>query len=448
LRVADAFPEGVGEFPNNPVTAAGFEAIFKGGKRAQVLLGGWSENESGGPVYVHRGRRGGRILVYPNPVDIGREDLPASDRLWQYVRKLNPLTADVALAVFAQLCEPTVGDRPKSPFLEPVVITADAVLRYKGIRRRGEERHQLIERIDDEMELLRSLHFDIELFKAFDPASRRFEAVSWRGDRLFDVVSVERTNETPASRERVEIAWLVRPGQWAYYWLDVRGRVYLGRIARGLLDLDHRDNRRPHVMAKKIGMRIMFLYHALRSSPLRIGIRNLLEDVGELHRTTDDRHWAARTRRAFERSMSILGSGDPFDHISGLNIFAKVEWPDGYGPADCDRYRGWVDKWLSSRISITMTGATPPPTDSARATPCPPLHGKRRIPHDVDLGAHLRKLRLSCEPRWTQEELARELGLSPSFVSLIENGKRQPSPKLEAKLKRWKASRSKILDQQ
>jgi len=40
LKVADAFPGGVAEFLNNPGIAAGFEAIFKGGKRACLLIAG------------------------------------------------------------------------------------------------------------------------------------------------------------------------------------------------------------------------------------------------------------------------------------------------------------------------------------------------------------------------------------------------------------------------
>ena len=64
--VADAFPGGAGKFPNNPAVAAGFEAIFKGGRRARSLMGGWELNEGGRLLYVHPGNKTGRILVYPS----------------------------------------------------------------------------------------------------------------------------------------------------------------------------------------------------------------------------------------------------------------------------------------------------------------------------------------------------------------------------------------------
>ena len=54
-----------------------------------------------------------------------------------------------------------MGRKPQAPLLEPVRITADAILQYKGIRRWGMEHRLLHERIVTEMEHLRSLHFDV-----------------------------------------------------------------------------------------------------------------------------------------------------------------------------------------------------------------------------------------------------------------------------------------------
>jgi hypothetical protein len=262
---------------------------------------------------------------------ISFSELPTTEPLWKYVESLNPFTCDAALAVLAQLREPSTGDRSKYPMLEPVLITRDAILGYKGIRRRGRERQLLLARIHDEMELLRGLQFDVESYSAFDASTRRWEKASWQGDRLFDIVRVEVTQHgLCGGRQHIEVAWRVRAGQWAYWWLNPQSRVYLGKLARTLLELDHRNNRGPEVVAKKIGTRLVFLYHALRrpKTPLKLTIGNLLEDVGELVKPdVRDQNWAARTRKNFDDAVIVLGPGDTF--TQGIGILHDVQWPRG-----------------------------------------------------------------------------------------------------------------------
>jgi hypothetical protein len=327
VRVTDAFPGGVGRFPINPVISAGFEAIFKGGRRARSLSGGWFQDDGGGVAYIHLSNRSGHILVYPNPPREPDAVLPTAETRWGYVESFNPLTADVALAVLAQLCEPSQGDRPKYPMLQPVLITARAILDYKGIKRRGPERQVLVKRIDEEMERLRALHFDVEAFPAFDAAANRYLKASWQGDRLFDIVKVElRQGNVPGGQQQIAVGWKVRAGQWAYWWLNAQGRVYLGRIARALLQLDHRSNRGAEVMAKKIGTRLLLISYA--SEPLRFGIGRLLEFIGELPEPTErGKNWAAHVRGNFERALMMLGPGDAI--TPGIGLLSNVEWPGG-----------------------------------------------------------------------------------------------------------------------
>jgi DNA-binding XRE family transcriptional regulator len=442
-RVPDAFPGGVGTFPNNPAIAAGLEAISKGGKRARFLTGGWEENESGRLHYIHRGSKTGRILVYPKLVRKPDTSLGA-ETLWHYVENLNPFTADVALAVLAQMCEPSVGDKPKFPLLQPVPITAQAILRYKGIRRRGSERSVLLRRIHDEMERLRGLNLDVESLSAFNPASGRFERVSWQNDRLFDIVKVGVIQETLLGETRdIEVAWQVRAGQWAYLWLSPEARVYVGKMARVLLELDHRENRGPEVLAKKIGQRVLFLYYALRSqNPLKLRVGNLLEDVGELPQPkARSAHWAGRTRDNFEQAMTILEPGDSF--TDGIGIFRNVEWPQGHGPDDSDRRKGWPENWLSAVVLITMPDSPPLPPDSTEVKPKRVRRLRRALRTSLDerIGPAIRHARLCLEPHWTQQGLAERLGISLTYLSLIESNKRQPSQELTLRIRRWLESR-------
>ena len=417
----NAFPEGRGNLPNNPLVAAGLQSIWKGGPGARSQMSGWSTNEAGGLVYKHQGNRGGRILVYPNLVSA--DALPTTENLWAFVESLNPFTADVALAVLAQMVEPTQGDKPKHPLLEPVRITADAILRYKGIQRWGIERRLHQERIAKEMDNLRALQFDIERYPTFNSETGKLEKGSWKGDRLFDIVKAERYQERLFGEgELIEVAWSVRAGQWAYWWLNAQGRVYLARMARVLLELDHQGS----ALAKKIGQRLVLLAGAVRG--LRdLRIANLLEDVGELpapeHRGIN---WAGRTRERFDTAMLSLQEA---------RVLAELSWPDGFGPGDADRSKGWTTRWLNTRVRVTLPDA-PPEAPAVRALPGPSYRRPAAVSPEQRMdGAEIRKTRKARG--WSQDALAKHLGISPVYLSPIENNKRLPSRDLAKKLRAW-----------
>jgi DNA-binding XRE family transcriptional regulator len=354
--------------------------------------------------------------------------------LWDLVTQYSALTADVALAVLAQLCEPSVGSKPQYPLLESVRITADALLHYKGLQRWGRERRLLHERVAAEMALLQRLHFDVERYPVWNVATQKWETagMSWKGDRLFDIVEVElyqeRLSGTP---ERVEVCWLVRAGQWARWWLHAQGRVWIGHLARVLLTLDHRDTRGGAVLAKKLGQRMILLGEALRLGvPITRRIDHLLEDIGELplaaQRTKD---WARRTRERFDAAMLLLQE---------RGVFVELVWPDGYGPGDADRSKGWVERWLSARVQMTFTG-TPQPLARAAATPDTTVprqrHARRSTRTTTVEGATIRHTRK--ERGWSQKALAHTLDISVPYLSQIEMGKRVPSAKLTRQLASW-----------
>ena len=109
----NAFPEGRGRIPNNPLVAAALAAIMKGGPAARFLVGGWCEGPDGSPVYQHIGSRGGRIRVY---VDRGgASDLPfnGTNDAWGGIASLKPLRVVVALDGWAQRWQPLIGLTPQ-----------------------------------------------------------------------------------------------------------------------------------------------------------------------------------------------------------------------------------------------------------------------------------------------------------------------------------------------
>ena len=438
LYMPNAFPEGRGRIPNNPLVAAALAAIMKGGPAARVLLGGWCEGPDGSPVYQHIGSRGGRILVY---VDRGGAfDLPinGTNDAWEVIENLNPLTVDVALAVLAQLCEPSIGDKSKYPFHQSVRITANTILKYVAIRRWGQERRLLRKRVATEMKWLQSLRFTIDKYPAWDPAIGRWNprGVSAEGDQLFTAVSEHIFQPSyHGDHRRKDMCWQVRAGYWAQWWMNTQGKVWLGPMPQALLKLDHRENRASSALAKKIGQQTTLLWGAIRSEMvLERRIERLLESVGELP-VPEERggHWAGRVRDRFDEALMTLQEG---------GIFGSVRWAHGYGPGDMDRAKGWVRRWLSAGLQIALPG----PAFGIKIKPgkAPrkwlprrktrwqrkPSSGKQEVS-----GADIRGAR--TEARWSQKTLAGDLGISVSYLSQIENDKRQPSKKLTYKLKAW-----------
>lgn len=422
-QILNAFPNGLGRFPNNPFVFTAMESIWKGGAQAQKLQKGWKETKTGRLVYEHAGNQGGKIRVYPNMAQPDAP-LPTTGALWDFVEELNPFTGDVALAVLAQLCEPTHNDRPKYPLLESVKITTDAILGYKGIQRWGVERKLLWKRVMEEMRRLAKLNINVEKYPAIDPDTGDWnpQGFSWKNDRLFDIVEVERYQATlSGEHENIEVMWSVRAGQWARYWLNPQGRVLVGKIARSLLELNHRHNKGPAVMAKKIGQSVMFLSNTVQKlQPLRIG--NLLERIGELP-TPDQRskNWAGRTRARFDEALATLLENE---------ILADVQWPKAFQPHKKNSTKGWVDRWLNSKISMTLPELPPQPY-----LPLPP--SQHLLPHNppASLGQRLRSTRQ--RQGLTQAKLARILGIRRTYLSQIENDKRSPSDKLQSKIQHW-----------
>ncbi len=435
-KVANAFPEGWGKIPNNPLVAAAVAAIFKGGANARSLIGGWSEEPDGRLAYRHLGKRGGQIVVYVNPevvddsVDCGERH--CFEEQWTFVEGISPLTVDVLLAVFAQLCEPSLGNKSKYPLLAPVAITAAAILKYKGLKRWGEEGAALRRRVDLEIERLLNIRFDVQQFPAWDPELMRWNArgVSVSGDRLFDVVeSGARGEETTNG----EIVWLTRVGHWSQWWMNAQAKVWLGPMPQGLIALDHRRNRGAAVLAKKIGLNTMVLWGAVRArSALARRVDSLLESIGELpDLMSRDSHWAGRTRDRFDEAILMLQEA---------GVFSEVEWPDAFKPGGRDRSRGWVESWLSSKIVLHR-----PPAfggaeegDRRKATRKKARWRTRRdtpVLPEVRRGSVIRAMR--TDRNMSQLQLARELGISAAYLSQIENERRVVSKGILIRLSTW-----------
>ena len=424
-HVPNAFAGGVAQIPNNPLIAATFTAIFKGGPKARSLMNGWEADQDGVIKYRHIGRRGGEIAIY---FDAAKEK--ATNRGAHIAKQIaliesfSPLTADTLLAVLAQICEKGVGNRTFHPLTTPVLISTNAVLKYKGIRRWGWERSDLRRRVKHELELLSRLRFDVVQFPSWDPAIKSWnhKGVSVIGDKVIDVMDGETIAVLLNNREKLlDATWTVRIGHWGRWWLNAQAKVWLGEIPQSLIEFDHRANRGAANLAKKIGISTMVLLEALKSrSYVERRIDHLLEAIGELPiMEARDSHWAGRTRDRFDEALMRLQE---------TGVFGKVTWLSASGPGDPDRNKGWVEQWLGSKIRIHRKDAPLAP-DADDPSKSGRQHERRRsrranspsAENPFSSGVSIRKQRIAS--RMTQSQLAKKLNISNAYLSKIENQK-------------------------
>ena len=421
--VPNAFVGGTAQIPNNPLIAAAFTAIFKGGPKARSLINGWDVDEHGIIKYRHLGRRGGEIAIY---FDVAKSKTSNRGSFiaeqTALIESFNPLTADTLLAVLAQICEQGTGNRSFYPLTTPVLISTNAILKYKGLKRWGWERSDLRRRIKQELELLSRLRFDVPQFPSWDPAIKSWnhKGVSVVADKIIDVMDGEVISVLLNNREKLlDATWTIRIGHWGRWWLNAQAKVWLGGISQNLIEFDHRANRGAANLAKKIGISTTVLLEALKSrSYVERRIDHLLETVGELPiMEARDSHWAGRTRDRFDEALMRLQEA---------GVFEKVVWLSAGGPGDSDRHK--VEHWLGSKVRIYRKDATiradaDDPSRSGRKG------GRRKtgrgsgagLETPFSTGRSIRKQRIASS--LTQSQLAKKLNISNAYLSKIENQK-------------------------
>jgi DNA-binding transcriptional regulator YiaG len=318
------------------------------------------------------------------------------------------------------------------PCLTPVSVAAKYLLRSKQYTRWGDERARLRVSIGEEIERLRKLRFEVRRYPGWDVATQRWNArgASIAGDRLFEVVREPSAADSESSGRRAEPAWLIRPGHWAQWWLNAQGKVWTSAMPEALLGFGHCRNRGIDVLAKKIGFNMSVLWGALRARHrFDRRIDHLLEDVGEIPAPAErDCHWAGRLRDRFEEAMLRLQEN---------GVFAEVAWTGGRGPGDLDRNKGWVDRWLASAVQIRRPGYRPPETAGPSTKSVAHKRARKKPAADPPglTGSAIRMLRTNKE--MSQLSFAGELGISTSYLSQIETGKRTANAKLLLRLQPW-----------
>lgn len=347
-----ACEEGNLYIPNNPLIAAFFSAVFKGGPQAKKLLGGWNFNEAGELEFRHIGRKRGQISV---KVDKSAAGNAAAQ--WEVVEALSPLTVDTGMAILAELSHPGNGKRTKFPLMQPIPITVDHVLRYKKFHRYGEERKEFRERVAAEFRILQKLRIDIVDYPGWDISKKRWNAngISLYGDKPFDLVEGDLEGETGS-----DAVWMTRYGSWASIWMNAQSKVWVVQVPRSVMELDHRQSRAAQYVGKKLGLHALMLGATAHARPVLVRrVDRLLEDLGELpdvaYRTS---HWSGRIRDRLEEAVL---------NLTERQVFPGISWSPEFGPASSDRFKGWTNPWLASKLQLTLPQAQDANAQDAQA---------------------------------------------------------------------------------
>jgi len=104
------------------------------------------------------------------------------------------------------------------------------------------------------MKNLQRLRFEIHSMPSPDPNTGKWvpEGHSWENDRLFDIVRVEKYKQSPTGEKKtIAVAWSVRAGQWAQYFLTPNGLRQVCYVSKKLLELSHRDDRKAEQISQK-----------------------------------------------------------------------------------------------------------------------------------------------------------------------------------------------------
>jgi len=139
-------------------------------------------------------------------------------------------------------------------------------------------------------------------------------------------------------------------------------------------------------------------------------------------------HWAGRTRDRFDEALLRLREA---------GTFAAVEWPNGFTLGDSDRAKGWVAGWLSSKVTIYLSASSAADEAAPSRTEAHRQHPRRTKSAGIDPSS-IESLRLLRSKRGvSQLELARELGISASYLSQIEHGKKPATGPLRDRISVW-----------
>ncbi len=336
----DVLAMGQGSVPVNPLTDLVLSGLTSLGRNHAEISGSWQRKPDGGLYQRRLGKTGGWLDI----------TLPSSftqETRWSSFAPLGALSLDVFLLILAQLSDLLALPHTSAPLRHSVIVSANQIIRYKGVKRWGKERRALRQRIDQIMGLLQSVHVSAAHFPGWNPKERGWSdtCATFDDAGLFEIMPGEQA--TACAGEAPDSQWRIRYGPWADHWINAQGHAPVTALPARIIELDHRPNRGAHVVAKKISA-MLFLRHcqAGNGEVLTYRVDQLLELIGELPTPTARKHyWAGRLCDRLSEAMILLEEQSLLD----------MTYADGSkARADAERRKGWVKHWLMSRVLVRL----------------------------------------------------------------------------------------------
>jgi AraC-like DNA-binding protein len=461
--LSEAFPQGVGKVHNNPAIKAALSAISHGGRQALNLENGWKKTGNSFTFQMNQ-QGGGTITCFiqgPRQDEEQSIEKYSPERQLDVIQGFGGLTLDVTLGILATMtARPNNFSETSYPRPGRALISAEHLLRYKGFGRRGQDRLLLEQQIQREMERVSSLWMRISEYRApaptegKNPKTRGFDTIREKTP-LFEMTEIELANRSLFPEDlRVEYTvWEVGVGSWGRAWWnhDNGTSAWVRNASQALIELPHTQP--GALLAKKLALGAFICAGknpARLMEPLGTTVRELLRNhVGLPQEDARGGDWARRERERLEAAVELLVE---------IGILERVEWPDGYGPADVARTKGWSAPWLAARITLYPAQPAPeqqPALDGVqRQLPAParprakqprasrkPRRTVARFAVDRPM-ARAVKEKLAARrdaglPQGDTETLARHLGISRSHLSNALGGRFHMSREVYAALERF-----------
>lgn len=294
LTLSSAFRDGQAPFATGAPLQAGIAAIFRkdalgeGDRRRQEMDYGTYTVA----IYPHpTGRRGGKILVQPvepyGPLDGERL---GGELGWAFVRGVGIRTAWIHLILAAHAMDLA------NPTVDRFIITAAKLAEYLGYTGKGRGRKHLalpeiLAEMEEEMRLasawgitLRQVHVHVEQEGRRGKQKRAPLVIRELEDRVWDIAVAReyqgRLDDPEGRGELRNIAWTVRPGQWAGYFLSPQGMRQWGLLGQPVLSIDPYHQ----ALAAKLAvyLQLQARIRLAKGQPLEYEVRQLLEGAHEL----------------------------------------------------------------------------------------------------------------------------------------------------------------------
>jgi hypothetical protein len=265
-----------------------------------------------------------------------------------FIARQNPMTADVAWALLAEMRASQAAAPPRYPLLQTVRITADRVLAYEVIKNRCALHGNPGGIVREQMEHLMAAWFEVDYdcvpgTSSHGASGNLPSGRSRNANRLFDMICVRgwpRCHEAGTALD----TWLVRGGQWAYWHINAMGRTLLCRLAAAALKCE--DAETAH-LATKLGHYLSFAAAARGTSghlPYTLG--DLLKAIAEVPDAGLRRNGSADAYlKRFDTAISALLEAW---------VLTQVIWPLPRHLDDGPVMLGTLDEWLGWQIQVAV----------------------------------------------------------------------------------------------